>query len=75
MATIHPQARTAPIIRAEIQASKDTQRVLAARYNLSVQTVRKWQKRESTEDRPHRPHTLHTTLNAVQELIVVELRR
>lgn len=75
MAQIHPQARTTPLIRAEIRASTDTQRALAARYNLSVSTVRKWQKRERVEDLSHRPHRLSTTLNPIEEQVVVELRR
>jgi hypothetical protein len=41
MANIHPQARTTPLIRAEIQASADSLSTLATRCNISKQTVRK----------------------------------
>ena len=75
MANIHPQARTTPLIRAEIQASPDSLRTLAARYNISLETVRKWKRRENAQDRSHRPHTLCTTLNPLEEQVVVEIRR
>lgn len=74
-ATIHKQARTTPVIRAELQASGEPSTVLARRYNLTVATVRKWRARPDTQDRSHRPQTLHTTLSAEQELVVVELRK
>jgi transposase InsO family protein len=73
---IHPEARTTPQIRAEIKASTGlTQTALAEKYNISVQTVRKWQQREETTDKSHRPDRLQTTLSAIQEDIVVILRK
>ncbi len=73
---IHPEARTTPQIRAEIKASTHlTQTALAEKYNVSVQTLRKWQKREETLDKSHRPDRLQTTLSAIQEDIVVMLRK
>lgn len=75
MSQIHPQARTTPRVRAEIQASEDTPAELARRYNISEPTAAKWQGRDSVEDRSHRPHRLSTTLSPAQEAIVVELRR
>lgn len=75
MSHIHPQARTTPRVRAELQASKEGPAALARTYNISEPTVAKWQARDSVEDRSHRPHKLSTTLSPAQELIVVELRR
>ena len=75
MSQVHPQARTTPMIRAEIKAATGTQAELAARYNISVATVRKWQNREQAQDLSHRPHKLSTTLTPAQEAVVVELRR
>ena len=75
MSQIHPQARTTPRVRAEIQASEDSPAELARRYNISEPTAAKWQARDSVEDRSHRPHKLSTTLSPAQEAIVVELRR
>lgn len=72
--TLHSQARTTPLTRKEIQESKLPQHELAALYNVSRLTIRKWQNRDSVEDASHRPHTLLTTLSPVQEDIVVMLR-
>lgn len=75
MSKIHPQARTTPRVRAEIQASPLSVDALAKQYNLTKATARKWKSRTDTQDRSHCPHTLHTTLTPAQEIIVVELRR
>jgi len=74
--TIHPEARTTPQIRAEINASTHlTQTALADKYNVSIQTIRKWQTREETADKSHRPDRLQTTLSTLQEEMVVMLRK
>lgn len=75
MTQIHPQARTTPRVRAEIQASSDSVAELARRYNISEPTVAKWKSRTGVSDLSHRPHKLATTLSPAQEAIVVELRR
>ena len=73
---IHPETRTTPKLRAEIRsASGQTQKALAEQYNVTPQTIRKWQQRADTNDLSHTPHTLHTTLTDAQEWIVVELRK
>ena len=73
---IHPLARTTPEIRAEIKAQRDRKQVdLAKQYNVTPQTIRKWQNRDDLADRSHRPHRLRTTLSDYQEKLVVELRK
>ncbi|MGZ9709277.1 IS481 family transposase [Glaciimonas sp. GNP009] len=72
---LHSQARTTHLIREEIRSSKLPQAELARRYNVTRQTIRKWQDRNSPLDGSHCPHTLRTTLTLVQELIVIELRK
>jgi len=42
---LHGCARTTPRLRAELQASKESTRTLAARYGLNPKTVAKWRKR------------------------------
>ena len=42
MLQIHPNARTTPVIRAEIARSRERTGVLARRYGVSTETVRKW---------------------------------
>ncbi|KXX63891.1 IS481 family transposase [Marichromatium gracile] len=71
---LHKNARTTPAIRRELQASTLPTKVLAAQYNLSRLTVRKWRRRDGVEDALHRPHRLSTTLSPAQEVLVVALR-
>ena len=72
---LHSRARTTHLIREEIKNSTLSQAELVRLYNVSRQTIRKWQDRDSVDDVSHRPKTMYTTLTPDQELIVVELRR
>jgi transposase InsO family protein len=75
-AGIHGSARTTPRVRAELQASQETTRRLAARYGLNPKTVAKWRKRTATADRPMGPSRPRSTvLSEAEEAIVVEFRR
>jgi transposase InsO family protein len=73
---LHGSARTTPRVRAELQASQETTRSLAARHGLNPKTVAKWRRRTTTADRrmgPARPRS--TVLTEAEEAIVVEFRR
>ena len=59
---LHGGARTTPRIRAELQASKDSARAVAARYGLNGKTVCKWRKRTTTADAPMGPKTPKSTV-------------
>jgi hypothetical protein len=59
---LHSQATTTPKVRAAIQASDEPASVLADRHGTTKQTVWKWRKRDTVEDRSHTPHRLQTTL-------------
>ena len=72
---LHKQATTTPKVRAAIQASDEVGTVLAERFGVTPQTIYKWRKRESVEDRSHTPHRLPTTLTPAQEAIAVILRQ
>lgn len=73
---LHGSARTTPRIRAELQASKESSRALAARYGLNPKTVLKWRKRTTTADAPMGPSDPRSTvLTPAEEAIVVEFRR
>ena len=72
---LHSQATTTPKIRAEIQASREPASVLAERFGITEQTVWKWRKRDSVQDRSHTAHRLQTTLPPAQEAVAVSLRR
>ena len=73
---LHGSARTTPRVRAELQASKESCRTLAACYGLNSKTVLKWRGRSSTADArmgPSQPRS--TVLTEAEEAIVVEFRR
>jgi len=73
--SLHKQATTTPKIRAAIQASDEPAWLVAERYGISEQTVWKWRKRDSVQDRSHTPHRLQTTLTPAQEAVAVVLRQ
>ena len=76
----HSQATTTPKIPAAIQARDEPAWVLADRHATAAQTVWKWRKRDSVQDRsqtPHRrqpPHRHQPALTPVQEIVAVDLR-
>ena len=73
---LHGSARTTPRIRAELQASKDSARALAARYGLNAKTVCKWRKRTTTADAPMGPKTPESAvLTPPEEAVVVAFRQ
>ena len=71
----HKNACTTPAIRAQLAASNEPVDILAKRFNLAPNTVRKWQSRTDFNDRSHTAHNLQTTLSYAQEYIVVYLRK
>ncbi len=77
MLAIHPNARTTPAVRAEIARSTERSGVLAERYGISTETVRKWRKRGAAEckDRSSRPHKLPWKASEEERAVVCELRR
>jgi transposase InsO family protein len=77
MLSIHPNARTTPAVRAEIARSHESSGVLARRYGVSTETIRKWRKRgpADCQDRSARPHTLPWKASEEERAIVCALRR
>src|SRR5918997_1397072 len=77
MLAIHPDARTTPAVRAEIARSSERSGVLAERYGISTETVRKWRKRGVAEcrDRSSRPHKLPWKASEEERAVVCALRR
>jgi transposase InsO family protein len=74
---IHPNARTTPAVRAEIARSAEPSGVLARRYGVSTETVRKWRKRGASDcrDRSARPHRLPWKATEEERAVVCALRR
>lgn len=77
MLAIHPNARTTPAVRAEIARSVEPSGVLAKRYGVSAETIRKWRKRgpDDCQDRSARPHKLPWKASDEERAIVCALRR
>jgi transposase-like protein len=72
---LHANATTTPKTRRYIQQSDKTNKALAQQFGISIDTVRRWRKRDEVHDRSHTAHQLQTTLTDAQEAVVVELRR
>ena len=77
MLAIHPNARTTPAVRAEIARSGEPTGVLARRYAVSTETIRKWRKRGAGDclDRSARPHKLPWKASEEERAVVCALRR
>ncbi len=77
MLHIHPNARTTPATRAEIARSIESSSIVAQRYAISAETVRKWRKRGAADclDRSARPHRLPWKATEEERAIVCSLRR
>src|SRR4051812_1174472 len=77
MPTIHPKARTTPAVRAEIARSAEPTGVLARRYGVSTETVRKWRQRGAADCQDHSSRPAQAPLEATEEerAIVCALRR
>ena len=77
MLAIHPNARTTPAVRAEIARSSEPTGILARRFGVSAETVRKWRKRGAADcrDRSGRPHKLPWKASEEERAIVCALRR
>src|SRR5919107_2533671 len=77
MLQIHPNARTTPAVRAEIARSEESTGVLAKRFGVSTETIRKWRKRGPEDCRDHsaRPHRLPWKATDEERAVVCALRR
>jgi transposase InsO family protein len=77
MPTIDPKARTTPAVRAEIARSTEPTGVLAQRYGVSTETIRKGRKRGAADCQDHssRPHKLPWKATEEERALVCALRR
>jgi transposase InsO family protein len=74
---IHPNARTTPVTRAEIARSAEPTGLLAQRYGVSTETIRKWRKRGPADclDHSARPHHLPWKATEEERAVVCALRQ
>lgn len=77
MVQIHPQARTIPAVRAEIARSTEPASVVAKRYGISDETVRKWRRRgeQAVQDRSSRPRRMALRMTEEEHAIICAVRR
>jgi transposase len=77
MLQIHPNARTTPVVRTAIARSVERAGVLAQRYGVSTETIRKWRQRgvEDCQDHSARPHQLPWKATEEERAVVCALRR
>src|SRR3982750_85143 len=77
MLQIHPNARTTPAVRTEIARSEEPTGLLAQRYGVSTETIRKWRQRGVNDclDRSARPHRLSWKATEEERAVVCALRR
>jgi hypothetical protein len=77
MLQIHPNARTTPATRAEIARSTERSGVLARRYGVSPETIRKGRQRGAADclDHAARPHRLVWKASEEARAVVCALRR
>lgn len=77
MYQIHPNARTTPAVSAAIAAATEPSGVLAKRFGVSTETIRKRRKRGSDEVQDHssRPQHLRWRASDEERAIVCELGR
>ena len=72
--SLHANATTTPKVRTYIQRSRKPVADLAIELGVSETTIRRWRERTSVIDRSHAPKTLTTSLSALEEALVCELR-
>ena len=77
MLSLHPQARTTPAVRQEIARTTEPTGVLAQRFSVSTETIRKWRKRgaQDCQDHSSRPHKLPWKATDEERAIVCALRQ
>ena len=67
---IHKLARATPVVRQEIKESKLSCKALASKYKLTLKTIYKWKRRESTQDKSHTRHNLLSRVSEGEEAIL-----
>jgi len=71
----HSNARTNLNIRSQIQNNLDKNSELAARFNVSEQTVSKWKNRDLLQDASCRPLKIEYALSDLEKVLVISLRK
>jgi hypothetical protein len=67
----HGSATTSPRVRRAIQASEETNTVLARRYGVDRKTVAKWRARESTSDERMGPKNPRSSVLTLEDEVII----
>jgi transposase-like protein len=70
----HSNATTNVRLRNQINNSNGTYLEISKKFDVSVNTVKKWKRRYYFEDKSSKPNTIHYSLSKLEMLIAVELR-
>ena len=73
--TYHSNAKTNLNIRAIIQNNCATNSDLAARFNVSAQTISKWKNRDFLQDASCTPLNIQYALSGLHKAIIISLRK
>jgi DNA-binding transcriptional MerR regulator len=71
---LHKNARTTPALRKMIQESGESVSALSKRFGVTADTIYRWKKRGTVEDRSHTRHRLHQSTSLTEEQLICELR-
>jgi transposase InsO family protein len=72
---LHKRAKTTHAVRAEIQQSKESIAALSRKFGVSQNTISKWKRRQSVEDKKMGSHKLRTVLTEKDEEMICAFRR
>ncbi len=75
MPTIHKNAKLTPRIRKEIYEASGSLKELAEKYHVHVNTIRKWKRRNSFNDRSCCRKKTCLTLTEFEESLIGEVKK
>lgn len=75
MQQYHSNAKTNVSNRSIIQNAFCSQLELSLRFNVSINTIVKWQNRSFTEDKSSRPHKISYALTDVEKALAISIRK
>ena len=71
----HQNAKLNKHLRESIQRSRLTNNELAQKYEVNEKTIRKWRRRDFSEDKSSRPEMIHYALNPLEQKLIELVRR
>ena len=72
---LHKRATTTHEIRNKIRQEQGTTNSIAKKYNIAYYTAKKWQSRDSVEDKPMGNKRINATLSVDEDWLICEVRK